>query len=82
MRARDLEQDVFDLDEIRIIIRAPRNADVGEYDYERKAPDKTSLNEWLQQRISPLVGDHQVTVVDGYGAMPHGKRLPQVSQVG
>jgi hypothetical protein len=73
MRVKELENEVFDKDEIRIVVRARGNTEVGEYEYERKAADNTSLSDWLEQRIVPLVGDNRVTVIDGHGAVPHGR---------
>jgi hypothetical protein len=75
MTVKDLEQEVYDLDEIRIVVRTSRDLDVGDYDYERKAADNTSITEWLDQRIYPLFGQNRVRVevVDGYGALPHGR---------
>ncbi len=74
MRVRELEDEVFNKDEIRIVVRLPRIQDVGEYAYERKAADNTTITEWLEQRIMPLLGENRVRVevVDGYGAIPHG----------
>ena len=74
MRIRDIEDDVYDLDEVRIVVRAERTMDVGDYTYERKAADNTSISEWLEQRIYPLFQERvRVEVVDGYGALPHGR---------
>ena len=75
MTVKDLEQEVYDLDEIRIVVRTSRDLDVGDYDYERKAADNTSITEWLDQRIYPLFGQNRVRVevVDGYGALAHGR---------
>lgn len=73
MRVRDLEDEVFAKDEIRIVVRSPRSSDVGDYAYERKAADNTTLTDWLEQRIHPLLGENvRVEVIDGYGAIPHG----------
>lgn len=74
MRIKELEDSVYDLDEVRIVVRAPRSTEVGEYSYERKASDSTSVTEWLDQRVKPLVDDKtRIEVVDGYGALPHGR---------
>jgi hypothetical protein len=73
MLIKELEDEVFSKDEIRIVVRAGRNTNVGDYNYERKAADNTSLSDWLDQRIQPLVEDYHVTVIDGYGAVAHGR---------
>jgi hypothetical protein len=73
MNALEFEQAVFSLDQIRIVIRAKTGAELKPYKFVRKATDSASLSEWLDQRIMPLVGDHQVVVVDGSGVSPHGR---------
>lgn len=74
MKIKELEDSVYDLDEVRIVVRGPRATEVGDYNYERKASDSTSITEWLDQRIKPLIGDNmRVEVIDGYGALPHGR---------
>lgn len=71
------EQEVFDKEEIRIVVRGSYRANVGDYEYERRAADNTSIASWLDTRIKPLlqVGDihYEVVVVDGSGRIPHGK---------
>ncbi len=73
MTLREIEQAVFELEEVRIAIQAPTNTKLGDYNYQRKAAGTASISEWVQQRIIPLVGKHGVTVVDGTGAIPHGR---------
>lgn len=73
MKATEIEQAVFDLEEVRIVIRGDRRADFPDYDYDRKAAGNSSIADWLDQRIKPLIGDHHVVVIDGTGALPHGR---------
>jgi hypothetical protein len=75
MKIREPEDAVYALDEIGIVARAPRNEKIGDYNYERKAADNTSITEWLEQRIYPLISDNRmrVEVVGGFGASPHGR---------
>ena len=69
----EIEQAVFELDEIRIVIRAKTNTPLGSYQYTRKAAENASVAEWLDQRIRPIVDDHGVVVIDGNGNVPHGR---------
>ncbi|MCG5245984.1 hypothetical protein [Methylorubrum extorquens] len=71
MSPLELEQAVLDLEEVRIVVRAPLNAQLGDYEYTRKAAGTASISEWLEQRITPLVGNHPVAVVDGSGVSPN-----------
>lgn len=67
----DLEQAILDLEEVRIVIRAPLNTQFGFYAYARKAAGTTSIAEWLEQRVLPITGGHPVAVVDGQGVSPN-----------
>jgi hypothetical protein len=71
MRVSEVESRVYELEEVRIVIRADSNEEVGTFNYSRKAPGTASITEWLDQRIYPLVGNHGVVVIDGNGATPH-----------
>lgn len=69
----EIEQAVFELDEIRIVIRAGTNTQLGSYQYARKAAENASVAEWLEQRIKPITKGHGVVVIDGNGNVPHGR---------
>ena len=69
----EIEDAVFSLEEIRIIISARMREPLGDYTYERKAAGSTTISEWLEQRIFPITGNHGVVVVDGTGSVPHGR---------
>jgi hypothetical protein len=73
MKPREIEQTVFDLEEIRIVIRAPISDNLGDFNYTRKAADNASVSEWLEQRIKPLLNDCAVVVIDGTGVSPNGR---------
>lgn len=73
MRVIELEAAVFDLEEVRIVIRASARTEVGNFEYARKAANNSSITEWLQQRIVPLLNGYEVTVINGHGEIPHGR---------
>ncbi len=73
MTPGDIEQAVFELEEVRIVIRAAPNTVLDDYNFVRKAADNSSLNEWLEQRIRPIIRGNSVVVVDGSGNVPHGR---------
>lgn len=73
MTPSEIEQAVFDLEEVRIVIRASVREHLGDFDYDRKAAGNSSVTDWLDQRIRPLIGAFTVVVVDGTGALPHGR---------
>lgn len=80
--ATDIEQAVYDTDEIRIVIRAPQGQKFPEgYKYQRKAASTTNVKDWLESRILPLLGNCQAVVIDGNGQIPHGRtKLETVRQ--
>lgn len=69
----EIEQAVFELDEVRIVIRADTDTPMGSYKYARKAAENASITEWLDQRIRPIVNGKGVVVIDGNGNVPHGR---------
>lgn len=73
MNVQQFEQAVFDMDEIRVVVRASTAEKLNDYKFVRKATNSTSLTDWVEQRIRPLIGDHEVTVIDGNGVQPHGR---------
>lgn len=70
----ELERKIYELEEVRVIIRAGKNTQVGDYDYSRKAATNTSISEWLNTRVKPLLPNGvEVDVVDGTGNNPHNR---------
>ncbi|MCU1716677.1 hypothetical protein [Pseudomonas sp. 5P_3.1_Bac2] len=67
------EAKVFELEEVRIVVRADPNALVEDYDYQRGASGVTSITRWLDTRVKPLLGDFKAVVVDGEGSIPNGR---------
>ena len=68
---REFEEQVFRLDDIRIVIRAKDEVKVRRYPYTRKASGDTLLLKFLGARISPVVGDNEFVVVSGDGSVNH-----------
>ncbi len=73
MQAWKLEQKIFELEGVRIIVRAASDEKVGKYDYQRCATGSMSTADWLKTRVYPLTGDLEIVVVNGRGELPHGK---------
>lgn len=67
------EAKVFELEEVRIVVRADPNSLVDDYDYQRGANGVTSITKWLENRVKPALGDFKVVVVDGEGTIPNGR---------
>ena len=71
--ATDLERQIFEKEEIKIVIRAPKNTSFNEYSYDRKAATNTSITDWYNTRLKPIIGDYDADIIDGFGTNPHGR---------
>lgn len=71
----EFEAKVLEKEEIVIKIRASSGTKVDDYVYERKAAGTQSTTEWLDTRIKPLLCGHEVAVIAGNYAAPHGRTM-------
>ena len=71
--ASELEEQIYDREGVRIVIRAGKDTRFAPYDYERKASATMSKNSWYMSRVKPILGDYEGEVVDGTGDIPHGR---------
>ncbi len=72
--ASELERKIYELEEVRVVIGADKGNTFEDYDYTRKAATNTSISEWLNIRVKPLLDSGvQVDVIDGTGNNPHGR---------
>jgi hypothetical protein len=69
----DFEAKVLEREEVVIRIRAPSSEMVEDYDYSRKATGSTSITDFLDTRIRPLLDGKEVSIIDGSFASPHGR---------
>jgi hypothetical protein len=72
MKLADFEQQVWEVENIRIVVRADENDEVEDYDFKRSATETWTTNEFLQNRIEPRVGSKKVVVIRGDGQKSHG----------
>jgi hypothetical protein len=73
MTVSEFEQRIFDLEGVRIVIRAPQGTQVADYDYKKSYSSGNSIREWLDGRVWDKIGDLDLVVVDGSGAIPNRK---------
>lgn len=71
--ATELERQIFELEEIRIVIRSNKTTQYDIYDYIRKAAGNTSITDWYVTRLKPIIGEDDATIIDGNGTSPHGR---------
>jgi hypothetical protein len=75
MTVQELEDKVWVQDGIRIVIRAVSTAEVGDYSQKNAAQGSWRITQFIEKRISPLVKDKEVVVLEGNGEEPHGRTL-------
>lgn len=72
--ATDLERQIYEKEEIRIVIRAKESQQFDSYSYSRKAATTVSATDWYNTRLKPLLGnDVDAVIIDGHGNIPHGR---------
>lgn len=70
----ELEKQIFEREEIKVVIRAKSSTEVKPYNYERKASNNASVTDFIETRIKPIVGpDIEVEIVNGQSQKPHGR---------
>ena len=62
---RDFEQKILELEEIVIVVRASPNDEIDDYPYERMAAGNTSISNWIEQRIRPVLGSRDFVIING-----------------
>jgi hypothetical protein len=72
MKLADFEQKVWDVENIRIVVRADENDEVRDYNYKKSATETWTTNEFLKNRIEPRVGSKKVVVIKGDGQKSRG----------
>jgi hypothetical protein len=71
--AREFEEQVFDREGVRVVLRCPPETNVPAYPYSRRIPDGSTLNDLKENRISKTIGDIPFSIVLGDGnSNPHG----------
>jgi len=71
----DFEEKVWEIDRIRIVVRAPAKDQVDDYNWQNSAAETQRVTEWLETRIVPKIGAREVIVIGGDGEEPHGRTL-------
>lgn len=70
---RELEAQILEKEEIVVVIRAKPTQEIGDYTYERKAAGNTSVSDWVEQRLKPILNGLDFTIVSGEYTHPHGR---------
>ena len=70
MLVKEYEDRVFEVEEVRIVVRAPPYLTIGDYVYARKYKGSNTISAWLETRVVHGVNGHEVEVIDGCGGTP------------
>jgi hypothetical protein len=75
MTIQELEDKVWVQDNIRIVVRAAVNTQIGDYNYERAAQDNWRVTEFINKRLYNILNSLEVVVIMGNGEQAHGANL-------
>ena len=69
----EFEKKIDEIEGVSVLIRMPSTTMVPDYPFQRAAPKNMSVSTFKELRISKLVGDCEVVIVDGSHRQPHGR---------
>ena len=72
MRVREFERAVWRVDRLCLLVRAPKEAMVQDFDLAKGADQGMTLAGYFKIRIAPRISGYEFAVVDGSGQMPNG----------
>ncbi|WIJ41348.1 hypothetical protein QPK06_20255 [Aeromonas veronii] len=75
MTVQELEETIWEIENIRVIIRAAEGQQVGNYGYQNAANQNWNVKKFLDDRVRPLVPGLEVIVIQGNGEEPHSRTL-------
>ena len=75
MKVAEFEKKVWDLDGVRVVIRAATKEKVANYTNKNAVQKGTSVTDYLTRRIGPLIDPYTAVVVGGAGNVVNGKTL-------
>ena len=64
-----VEQKVFELEQIRIVIRKPKFSFIEDYNFNKACPGNTEIKNFVKTRLGLDLS--QVEVITGNGSIPH-----------
>ncbi len=75
MTVQELEDKVWALDGIRIVVRESANKKVKDYPQKKAAQSNWRITQFIDVRVRPLLKGQEVVVLMGDGEYPHGGTL-------
>ena len=75
MTIKEFEGIVWQIDGVRVVIRATPDVQVDDYTFKNAFQSNLSVTKFLNVRILPFVRGYEAFVIDGKGEIPHGRTL-------
>lgn len=75
MKVSEFEDKVWEIDRIRLVLRAPENQAVDAYDWQKAADQGLSIKEYIEIRITPKIRGIEAVIIDGDGEEPNRRTL-------
>jgi len=72
MTVGEFEQKVWELEGIRVVIRAKWGAEVEAFDWVKCSKEDIRLSEFCANRLDSRLGGLEYMIVDGHGSYPNG----------
>lgn len=73
MKVWEFEDKVWEIEGIRIVIRAASDEDVSNYTFKNSAQAGWRVTQFVEKKIQPRIGDNEVIIIQGDGEQPHGR---------
>ncbi len=72
MKVSEFEENVWQVEGIRIVLRANPDSVVEDYDYKNAADERWRVTELIEKRITTRINGIFTMVLQGNGKEPHG----------
>ena len=73
MKVSEFEEKVWEVEGIRIVIRAASEENVSKYTFQKGAQEGWRITQLIEKRIQPKIGANEVIIIQGNGEQPHGR---------
>ena len=75
MQISEFEAAIWNIEGIRIVVRAPSWTKVDPYQYTNAADKRINVTKYVKTRVIPTIGHYEVLVIGGDGQIVHGGKL-------
>ena len=76
MNVRQYENRVWQVDNLRIVVRARRATRIAQrFGWTNGIDQGLSITDYIRNRVTPCIGSREFLIIDGHGNEPHGRTL-------